>query len=111
MASAEEIVLAKMPTITSGPQSEIRIMIIESPKRPPCWPPSRRHVAPRMTAIPMYTMFDKTTANIVPKGSDFCALRSSPEMLAPAIIPVTAGKNTEKMLMKFSPCGLTTVGR
>ena len=75
----------------------MRIMSMESPNRPPYAPPSRRHVAPRMTAMPMYTTLDRTTANMVPKGSDFWALRSSPEMLAPAIIPVTAGKNTEKI--------------
>lgn len=60
---------------------------------------SRNTVAPAMMAIPTYEIDVRIMARIVPLGMAFEGSFRSPLMLAPARIPVAAGKkmaNTEK---------------
>ena len=42
-------------------------------------------------------------AAIVPAGIDFAGSRNSPDMFAPAMMPVTAGKNNANIVQNDSP--------
>ena len=60
---------------------------------------SRDMTEPAIIAIPRYERVVKKIAHKVPFGMLFCGSVKSPEMFAPAKIPVAAGKkieNTEK---------------
>lgn len=48
----------------------------------------------------MYDAVVNKIARIVPFGIAFCGSFKSPDILAPANIPVAAGKNTENTLKK-----------
>ncbi|CAN8004674.1 unnamed protein product, partial [Ixodes hexagonus] len=61
---------------------------------------SRKTVLPAMTAKATYEMVVIKMARSVPRGMAFWG---SPEMFAPARIPVAAGKKMEKTLKKVSP--------
>lgn len=98
LPSADESVAANTPALISPTDHAMSPMMKLFATSSPCG-----RVPPKSTAITRYTAPVTAMAVIVPIGRDLAGFFKSPDMFAPAMMPVTAGKKRANMVKKLCP--------